>query len=292
MPSPDCLDQALDPRMTGGTWWKAQPFCHQVQFLALLSGLRILCCHELWCRSQTRLGSPLLWLWCRLAADLTPSLGTLIPHGAAPKRKKKESDTLGCMTSDKLLSLSELLTFVADPSLAHGAPEEGTNGPLGLRSLSSLSHSWKVRTGAPSMGWAGREREDQVPSDLVLAPGLLDSPGQRAPSGETTLVRTKVLVPTRRSGAPPSGHEGNVNPGGRHSSGFSVQPLNERLSAQSPGPVVTHHCKLWQKSPLPKEPQFPQGHCTGPQRGFSQVARGPRLAHSKVFQGPERQEHP
>ena len=25
--------------------------------LALLSGLRIQCCHEVWCRSQTRLGS-------------------------------------------------------------------------------------------------------------------------------------------------------------------------------------------------------------------------------------------
>ena len=29
----------------------------QVQSLALLSGLKIRYCHELWCRSQTRLGS-------------------------------------------------------------------------------------------------------------------------------------------------------------------------------------------------------------------------------------------
>ena len=29
----------------------------QVRSLALLCGLRMLCCHELWCRSQTRLGS-------------------------------------------------------------------------------------------------------------------------------------------------------------------------------------------------------------------------------------------
>ena len=29
----------------------------QVQSLALLSGLRIWLCHELWCRSQMRLGS-------------------------------------------------------------------------------------------------------------------------------------------------------------------------------------------------------------------------------------------
>ena len=44
----------------------------QVRSLALLSGLRIRCCGELWCRLQTRLGSgsdpALLWLWHRLAA--------------------------------------------------------------------------------------------------------------------------------------------------------------------------------------------------------------------------------
>ena len=32
-----------------------------VKDLALLSGL------ELWCRSQTQLGSGVAWLWCRLA---------------------------------------------------------------------------------------------------------------------------------------------------------------------------------------------------------------------------------
>ena len=39
-----------------------------VQSLALLSGLRICHCHELWCRLQTQLRSQLLWLWPRLAA--------------------------------------------------------------------------------------------------------------------------------------------------------------------------------------------------------------------------------
>ena len=37
----------------------------QVQSLALLSGLRIQHCHEMWCRSQTKLKPSLLWLWCR-----------------------------------------------------------------------------------------------------------------------------------------------------------------------------------------------------------------------------------
>lgn len=38
--------------------------------LVLLSGLRIQCCRELWCRSQAWLSSDLawLWLWCRLEA--------------------------------------------------------------------------------------------------------------------------------------------------------------------------------------------------------------------------------
>ena len=40
-----------------------------VQFLALLSGLRIRCCRELWCRLQTRLGSRIaVALACRLVA--------------------------------------------------------------------------------------------------------------------------------------------------------------------------------------------------------------------------------
>ena len=40
----------------------------QVQSLALLSGLRICWCHELWYRSQTRSDLALLWLWCRPVA--------------------------------------------------------------------------------------------------------------------------------------------------------------------------------------------------------------------------------
>lgn len=39
------------------------------------------------------------------------------------------------MASSKLLTLSEPLTLVADPNLAHGAPKgpkEGTNGPCGF----------------------------------------------------------------------------------------------------------------------------------------------------------------
>ena len=52
----------------------------QIRTLALLSGLRIWHCHELWCRFQMHLRSVLLWVWFRLAAvaDSIPSLGMSI----------------------------------------------------------------------------------------------------------------------------------------------------------------------------------------------------------------------
>jgi len=40
----------------------------RVQTLALLSGLKIRHCRELWCRLQTRSDPALLWLWHRQAA--------------------------------------------------------------------------------------------------------------------------------------------------------------------------------------------------------------------------------
>ena len=56
--------------------------------LALLSGLRIRYCCELWCRSQTWLGSDVaVWLWCRsvatapmrpLAWDPTDAMGAAL----------------------------------------------------------------------------------------------------------------------------------------------------------------------------------------------------------------------
>ena len=65
----------------------------QVPSLALLGGLRIQHCRELWCRSQ-------MWLGCHVAVavveagscscDLTPNLGTSICGRCGPKKKKKE----------------------------------------------------------------------------------------------------------------------------------------------------------------------------------------------------------
>ena len=65
----------------------------QLRSLASLSGLRIWHCHELWCRSQMRLGSELLWLWRRPGATvLVQPLVWELPYatGVAIKRKPKK----------------------------------------------------------------------------------------------------------------------------------------------------------------------------------------------------------
>ena len=68
----------------------------RVQSLALLSGLRIRHCCELWCRLQ-------MWLWSRVAvalaqaggysSDSTPSLGTSICRGSGLRNSKKKTKT-------------------------------------------------------------------------------------------------------------------------------------------------------------------------------------------------------
>ena len=66
-----------------------------IQFLALLSGLKIWRYHELWCRSQTWLGSREVMAVAveqsgSYRSGSTPSLGTSILHGEALKRQKKK----------------------------------------------------------------------------------------------------------------------------------------------------------------------------------------------------------
>ena len=63
----------------------------QVQSLALLSGLRIGRCHELWCRLQMWLGSGIAMAVAvagNCCSNLTPSLGTSTCHGCSPKKKR------------------------------------------------------------------------------------------------------------------------------------------------------------------------------------------------------------
>ena len=59
----------------------------------LLSGLRIQCCYELWCRSQTWLGSRVAVTLVSVGSyntDSTPSLETSIYHRCNPKKKRKK----------------------------------------------------------------------------------------------------------------------------------------------------------------------------------------------------------
>ena len=75
----------------------------QAWSLALLSGLRIRRCGELWCMSQYRLDLALLWLWHRLSATATIqpfSLGTSICCRCSPKKtKNKQWNTIRVQSS-------------------------------------------------------------------------------------------------------------------------------------------------------------------------------------------------
>ena len=62
----------------------------QVRSLALLSGLRVWCCCELWCRSKTQLRSCVavaVALASSYSSNWIPSLGTSICCGCGPKKQ-------------------------------------------------------------------------------------------------------------------------------------------------------------------------------------------------------------
>ena len=64
----------------------------RVRSLASLRGLKIWGCRELWCRSQTWLGSCIAAALVQAgsySSDETPSLGTSICHGSSPRNGKK-----------------------------------------------------------------------------------------------------------------------------------------------------------------------------------------------------------
>ena len=69
----------------------------RVRSLALLSGLRVWYCCELWCRSQMGSDPKLLWLWCRPAAvssnwifSLGPAICCRCASPRPPPKRKKE----------------------------------------------------------------------------------------------------------------------------------------------------------------------------------------------------------
>ena len=73
----------------------------RVRFLASLSGLRIWCCHELWCRSQTPLGfydAVAVAVAGTCNSDLTPAWELPYATGLALKSKKKRKKEIGKLT--------------------------------------------------------------------------------------------------------------------------------------------------------------------------------------------------
>ena len=68
-----------------------------IRSLALLSGIRIWSCHELWCRSQMWLGSGVAVAVAKAgscSSNLIPSLGTSKYHGCGPKKQKKKKKSI------------------------------------------------------------------------------------------------------------------------------------------------------------------------------------------------------
>ena len=79
--------------------------------LESLRGLRIRCCRELRCRSQTRLASALPWLWCRSAAtalirrlawEPPRAAGSALEKKTKYKKKKKKESGVGVWSHGSL----------------------------------------------------------------------------------------------------------------------------------------------------------------------------------------------
>ena len=114
----------------------------QVRCLALLSGLRMWCCCELWCRSQTRLGSAIAVLWCRPAAvALIPSIAWEPPCASETALEKTKSQK----KKDNFLIV--YLLFRAT-GVAHGSSQ--ARGRTGA-AAASLGHSYSNSGSEPRL---------------------------------------------------------------------------------------------------------------------------------------------
>ena len=83
----------------------------QVLSLASLSGLRIRCCRELWCRLQTQLGSGVVVALAQASSYSsywTPSLGTSKCCGWGPKKNKQTNKQKKFWNAGKCCSFTEL----------------------------------------------------------------------------------------------------------------------------------------------------------------------------------------
>ena len=87
---------------------------------ASLSGLRIRCCHELWCRLQTRLGSCIAVAVAEAGScgfDSTPSLGTSTCPGWGPKNKQTNKQKNSFSHFFRLLPLPKHFSYLLSGKL-------------------------------------------------------------------------------------------------------------------------------------------------------------------------------
>ena len=115
----------------------------RVPSLVSLSGLRIQRCHELWCRSQTRLrsGIAVATAWAdSYSSNQTLSLGTSICHGCGPKKKKERnfrSKSSQYFYDQKISYTKWFNMFVVDRMILQPIPVRSSTSSscLGLQSL-------------------------------------------------------------------------------------------------------------------------------------------------------------
>ena len=112
----------------------------QVRSLASPSGLRLWCCHELWCRSQTPLGSSIAEIVARPAtAALIPPIAWEFPCAKDVVLKNQPNKTLCASVCSFFLSFSSFYIsfyffifclFRAAPTAYGGSQARGLIGAI------------------------------------------------------------------------------------------------------------------------------------------------------------------
>ena len=148
----------------------------RVGSLASLSGLRIWRCHELRCRSQTRLRSDVAVAVARAgscSSNLTPSVGTSICRGCSPKNKTKQVTFVSnCQIQGLICNFETFATLHNLKLLVHSFGPAFILG--GERTWSRWRRYSNKQVGSIScpprpsrpVGWAGAE--EQPPSGWLL----------------------------------------------------------------------------------------------------------------------------
>ena len=113
--------------------------------LALLSGLRMWCCSELWCRSQTHLRSCIAVAGAEASSYssyLTPSLGTSMCHWCGLKTNKQKKQPKRYADSTWSPGGGSLLCVLTSPLGHFDAPKSLENPAWDVPVLILLSVAW------------------------------------------------------------------------------------------------------------------------------------------------------